>query len=239
MSIEISRSSAPSRLLSLLKDDDADAFASLGRPATLAKGATLYEEGTPCKYAYTLNSGVLMLERLSMDGRRQVLAFVYPGDFIGIEVSGRHLVSAVALKEATLTRFAINDVEALARERASIDQALKQVTNRILAYALDQICVLGRMDARQRLMFLFVHLMHRQGLKEPVDIDIPMTRQDMADFLGLTMETISRTVSRLKNERLITQSSAHCVTINDLPDAEVLLDLSVTDRSDDPLYLDE
>ncbi|MEO0410640.1 MAG: helix-turn-helix domain-containing protein [Pseudomonadota bacterium] len=230
MSIEVSRVSAPSRLLSLLGDDDANAFAALGKPAALAKSATLYEEGTPCKYAYTLNTGVLMLERLSMDGRRQVLAFVYPGDFIGIEVSGRHLVSAVALKEATLTRFPINEIDALARERVSIDHALKQVTNRILAYALDQICVLGRMDARQRLMFLFVHLMHRQGLKEPVNIDIPMTRQDMADFLGLTMETISRTVSRLKNERFITQSNAHCVTINDLAHAEMLLDLSMTDR---------
>ncbi|MEM1019545.1 MAG: helix-turn-helix domain-containing protein [Pseudomonadota bacterium] len=239
MSLEISRGSAPSRLLSLLGDEDAGAFAALGKPAALNKGATLYEEGTPCNYAYTLESGVLMLERLSMDGRRQVLAFVYPGDFIGIEVSGRHLVSAVALKDATLTRYPISEIDAMARNKASVDHALKQVTNRILAYALDQICVLGRMDARQRLMFLFVHLMHRQMLEEPVDIDIPMTRQDMADFLGLTMETISRTVSRLKNEGLISQTSAHSVTINDLAHAEELLDLSVTDRRTDEFALEE
>jgi len=232
MSIEISRGSAPSRLIRELERDDAELFLKLGRPVSLSKGATLYEEGTPCKFAYTLNSGVLMLERLSMDGRRQVLAFVYPGDFIGIEVSGRHLVSAVALKEAKMTSFPIHDIDKLARERASIDHALKQVTNRILAYALDQICVLGRMDARQRLMFLFVHLMHRQTLDAPIDIDLPMTRQDIADFLGLTMETISRTLSRLKAEGLITQSTSHTVTINDLSVAEELLDLSVTDRDD-------
>ncbi|MEM9881250.1 MAG: helix-turn-helix domain-containing protein, partial [Pseudomonadota bacterium] len=210
MSIEISRGSAPSRLISLLNPADAADFSELGRPTSLSKGAMLYEEGTPCKYAYTLNTGVLMLERLSMDGRRQVLAFVYPGDFIGIEVSGRHLVSAVALKDATMTCFPISDIDKLARERAAIDHALKQVTNRILAYALDQICVLGRMDARQRLMFLFVHLMHRQALDQAVDIDLPMTRQDIADFLGLTMETISRTLSRLKSEGLISQRTSHC-----------------------------
>lgn len=230
MSIEISRGSAPSRLISLLTGTDAQAFSKLGKPATLAKGAMLYEEGTPCKYGYTINSGVLMLERLSMDGRRQVLAFVYPGDFIGIEVSGRHLVSAVALKDATMTCFPLKEIDMLARERQSIDQALKQVTNRILAYALDQICVLGRMDARQRLMFLFVHLMHRQSLSDPVDIDLPMTRQDIADFLGLTMETISRTLSRLKSEGIISQSTSHSVTINNLAQAEDLLDLSMTDR---------
>lgn len=230
MSIEISRGSAPSRLISLLNEADGAAFSQLGKPATLAKGAMLYEEGTPCKYGYTINSGVLMLERLSMDGRRQVLAFVYPGDFIGIEVSGRHLVSAVALKDATMTCFPLREIDLLARERQSIDQALKQVTNRILAYALDQICVLGRMDARQRLMFLFVHLMHRQSLSEPVDIDLPMTRQDIADFLGLTMETISRTLSRLKSEGIISQSTSHSVTINNLAQAEELLDLSMADR---------
>lgn len=236
MSIEVSRGSAPSRLISLLDGDDAANFSKMGRPASLSKGAMLYEEGTSCKYAFTINTGVLMLERLSMDGRRQVLAFVYPGDFIGIEVSGRHLVSAVCLKDATMTCFPLKDIDALARERLSIDHALKQVTNRILAYALDQICVLGRMDARQRLMFLFVHLMHRQCLSEPVDIDLPMTRQDIADFLGLTMETISRTLSRLKSEGIISQTTSHTVTINNLPMAEELLDLSVTDR--DPANYD-
>ncbi|MEM9880718.1 MAG: replication/maintenance protein RepL, partial [Pseudomonadota bacterium] len=89
------------------------------------------------------------------------------------------------------------------------------------------------MDARQRLMFLFVHLMHRQALDQAVDIDLPMTRQDIADFLGLTMETISRTLSRLKSEGLISQRTSHCVTINDLSLAETLLDLSVTDRTPD------
>lgn len=233
MSIEISRGSAPSRLISLLDADDAKDFTALGRPASLKKGAMLYEEGTPCKYAFMLNTGVLMLERLSMDGRRQVLAFVYPGDFIGIEVSGRHLVSSVALKDATMTSYPVKEIDVLARKRPSIDHALKQVTNRILAYALDQICVLGRMDARQRLMFLFVHLMHRQTLPEPVDIDLPMTRQDIADFLGLTMETISRTLSRLKAEGMISQTTPHTVTINNLSLAEELLDLSVQDRTDD------
>lgn len=217
---------ASTPLKSQLTPQEQAALAALGSPISVARQRLLYEEGEACHHAYTVEDGLIMLERLSSDGRRQVLAFVYPGDFIGIDVSGTHLVTATALKDSQLTRYPIRKLDDLARAEPGIDRALRQVTNRILAYALDQVCVLGRLTARQRLMYFLIHLLRRQGGSPDLIVDVPMNRQDVADFLGLTVETVSRSLSALKRDGIVMSPRPHKLKILDMEAALDMLELS-------------
>lgn len=205
-------------LRALLPPDDLAALDAIADRGSFSAGYYLYDEGDAARSAFALEEGLVMLERLASDGARQVITFVFPGDFIGIALDGRHLVSAKCLKASRLWRYPMAQLNRLMDERPRIDQAMRTVTNRILAHTLDQLCVLGRMTARERLVYFLLHLAEREGraLAAPLVIDVPMTRADMADYLGLTVETVSRTISLLKREGVIADHAPHQLAVRDL-----------------------
>ena len=226
---------SPGGLADLLIETEAAQLRALERPVTVSAGSTLYEERAPYAYAFVVQEGVLILERLSSEGRRQVLAFAYPGDFMGFDLAGRYLCSAVALTDVRLAAYPAGKLTALAEQHAGIDRALKTVTSRILAFALDQICVLGRLNARERLAYGLLHLHHRQQGDDARTtgwggIDLPMTRPDLADFLGLTPETVSRTLSKLRRDGLLQLDDHGHRATADLDGLKALLDLPESTR---------
>jgi CRP/FNR family transcriptional regulator, anaerobic regulatory protein len=194
----------PSRtgLLARLDAQARAAMQSIGQQISIEPGRALYTEGDDALYAYTLENGLMMLERLASDGARQVMSFVFPGDFMGIGLDGKHMVTASVLKPSIAWRYPAAKLSALMQQFPQIESAMRHVTNRVLSTMLDQLCVLGRMTARERLIYLLLHLADREGRMDqvPVVVDVPMTRLDMADFLGLTIETVSRTITQLKKE---------------------------------------
>ena len=214
-------------LTSLLTETETASLRALAKPVRVVPPQTLYHEGDPCRHAYIMEDGLLMLERLASDGRRQVLAFVYPGDFMGIDMAGKHMVSAVAIEPCRLSQVRLSDLNDLARRHPAIDTALKRVTHGILGFMLDQVCVLGRMTARQRMAFFFLHMADRQKCTgDSPEITLAMTRADIANFLGLRIETAIRTLSAMKRDGLIDSVSLNVMRIRDMDTLVDLTDLS-------------
>jgi len=180
-------------------------------------GRYLYEEGDPSPYVYKIVEGLLMLERLASNGRRQIMAFVYPGDLIGLTPDEQYNVSAKCLKHTELCRFRVEALEELFHLYPDLERDLRRIGNRILNYALDQVFVLGHKTAVERMAFFLLHLANRQKVerKSGAVIDLPMTRTDIADFLGITVETASRAISRLKADGLIHMPGPNRVVIPD------------------------
>jgi CRP/FNR family transcriptional regulator, anaerobic regulatory protein len=211
-------------LRTILPDDDLASLDALGDRISCNAGQYLYSEGDLAQSAFALQDGLIMLERLASDGARQVISFVFPGDFIGIALDGRHLVSAKCLKPSRLWRYPMGKLAQLMDQRPRIDQAMRTVTNRILAHTLDQLCVLGRMTARERIVYFLLHLAERTGTvtQTPMLIDVPMTRIDMADYLGITVETVSRTISQLRREGILALPEPHRIAIVELAAVEMI-----------------
>ena len=108
-------------------------------------------------------------------------------------------------------------LEAMFTDYPEIERRMRKIGNLILNHALDQVFVLGRKNAAERLSFFFLHLAKRQHVRVSGGnvIELPMTRVDVADFLGLTVETVSRTFTRLKADGLINMPSLNRVEIPD------------------------
>lgn len=168
-------------------------------------GEYLFQEEDPTDYVYNIKSGMGLLERLSSDGRRQIMAFLYPGDFIGLIPDPISSVSAKALGPVTACRWSMKDMDRLMDDHHELEHRIRRIANRVLATTMDQVFVLGCKNAREKLAYFLLHMEKRQkaATGEAETIHLPMTRGDIADYLGVTVETISRIFSIIKREGLI------------------------------------
>ena len=167
-------------------------------------GAYLYFEGDEVDRLYRIEEGVVRLTRVLEDGRRQVIAFGYPGDFIGFPAQGLHHTDCDVLVD---TRLSPIPVKAL--QDSSVDPALHAT---LVKAALDEISamqdhfmMLGRKSANEKVASFLTVLLERFGDadNEPPCVLLPMCRSDIADFLGLTTETVSRCFTALRKAGII------------------------------------
>src|SRR5437868_14820033 len=157
-----------------------------------AQGEQIYAQGDPAGALYVVVAGAVRTVRHSSNGRRQIGDFYYPGDLFGLEVDLDHDFSAEAMCETlvrTSRRFA-------AGRPASADRAAL----RELARAHDHLALLGRRSAEEKVASFLLDLARRGPADRAV---LPMSRQDMADYLGLALETVSRVLGRLQDEGLV------------------------------------
>ena len=196
--------------------------------ARLKTGAYLYFEGDEVEWLYQVNSGVLRLTRLLSDGRRQVIAFGYPGDIVGFPSDGLHHTDCEALTEVRLQPFRRSSLESGEGDPA-LHCALLQAALREISAMQDHFMMLGRKSATEKLASFLCVLAERVGedLGTYRQITLPMSRSDIADFLGLTTETVSRTFTQLRKSRIIAIDNIHTIIIQ-RPVA--LLCLSLGDR---------
>jgi CRP/FNR family transcriptional regulator len=171
-----------------------------GRHVDFPAGMAVFREGDPVSHVYCVDRGNVVVARYAENGARQILAFLFPGDFLGITVGPRYNTSAEAL--TAVSAWAIPQSRLLAElsTRPAMGVAFAEMSARILDNALDLIFTLGRKQSRARVASFLLKLLRRQerlGLSQAV-VHLPMTRQDVADALGLTMETVSRSFSQLK-----------------------------------------
>lgn len=154
----------------------------------------VYAQGDRVRRLYRLVEGVVRTTRFNSDGRRQVGDFYYPGDVFGLELTEEHQYSAEALTDCV--------VEAMSGGVHAVDQGamLAAVTRQELRKASEHVMLLGRKTAREKVaLFLMAYASrNRSG-----SIDLPMGRQDIADYLGLTVETVSRMLTQLQGELVI------------------------------------
>jgi CRP/FNR family transcriptional regulator len=190
---------------SALRHDELASLERIAHTLCYAPKETLFLENDPADSAYTLTRGALRLYRVFADGRRQVTGFLLPGDFIGIEDSGTRRFSADAITDVTLCHYPKRDFARLVDEKPHLLQQLYRTASHDLIEARDHMMALGQRSAQEKIAWFLVHLRGRyaRGTAPSNHIELPMSRQDIADYLGLTIETVSRTLTRLAREGAI------------------------------------
>lgn len=179
---------------------------------------TVIEEGDPATDLYNVVRGTVKLYKLLPDGRRQVTGFLYPGDFLGIALNDVYAYSAEAIEPLELCRFPRRGLEALLAEFPRLQRRLLGDAAHELVTAQDQMLLLGRKTARERVASFLLSLSRRAARRHaPASpVDVPMSRTDIADFLGLTTETVSRAITGLTRAKLIAPEGRRRITILDI-----------------------
>jgi CRP/FNR family transcriptional regulator, anaerobic regulatory protein len=188
-----------------LDDDELRELSRISTAVTLAAGGAVFYEGDDSTYLFNLVRGSLRLSKLLPDGRRQVTGFLFPGDFLGLSIGGVYTYTAEALVPTELCRF---DRPGFARMLAGfpkLEHQLLSLASNELAQAQDHLMVLGRKTAAERIATVLLKLVDRIGKEgnSGCALDLPMTRGDLADYTGLTTETVSRTLSQMKKQGLV------------------------------------
>ncbi len=203
---------------------NAIADADLGRLAAYAvvsevqPGQTFIEEGDPADSFFNITAGSAKLYKLMADGRRQITGFAIRGHFLGLAVSATYAFSAEAIEPVRLCRFSRVRLFRLLSEFPALERRLLERAATELVAAQEQMLLLGRKTARERVAS-FLDMLRRAGAgpcgRTGPTLALPMSRSDVADYLGLTIETVSRTLSRLRSEGLIEIPSATEIVIRD------------------------
>jgi CRP/FNR family transcriptional regulator len=188
---------------------------SLASCKKLQSGDYLFHQHTPGRSVYMLEGGMLMMERSSSSGRRQVMAFIHPGNFIGITHNEHYEFTVSALSPSRVREIPLKPFIALQDDMPQLQENVRRIGGNILAHTLDQVFALGQKKAHERVCFLLKQLSDRRPARQRHLIDLVMTRQDIADYLGLPIETVSRAFGKLKQEGTIDIYSAHTVEILD------------------------
>lgn len=165
----------------------------------------VFVEGDPANHIYRIEAGAVSLFKVLSDGRRQILGFAYQGDFIGLGVQGEHIMNAQVIKPARIRSMPLAALHQIATHDPSLSFTLYQTIAEELAATRDLMMTTGHRSACERVAAFLMTLSRRNernGGKADV-VDLPMTRADIADYLGLTIETISRTLTKLKTKGLI------------------------------------
>ncbi|MBX2857744.1 MAG: Crp/Fnr family transcriptional regulator [Cellvibrionaceae bacterium] len=213
-----------SALFKALGDEELESLAKHSRLKVLSKHQYLCTQYTDAQYVYIIASGAAVAERVSSDGRRQVLSFIFPGDVIGLTY--HHEFSVKSLTPLTSHQFRQNKIAELSEKYSSLSDNLSSIRERVIALMLDQLYLLGQKKAHERVCFLLLHLLKRLPGASVDNIELPMTRLDMADYLGLTVETVSRSITKLKAEGLIETTELHSMAITDLETVTKLADIN-------------
>jgi len=171
-----------------------------------AAGTEIYAEGDKAGALYQVAFGVVRAYRLLADGRRQICAFHMPGEIFGFEAGTERHFFADAV-----TAVGLNVLRP--RSEADMSRELLALALRSLGRAHDHLLTLGRTDALGRVAGFLLEMAERQDVRGHGDIDLPMSRTDIADYLGLTIETVSRALTKLKDARVIRLVSARHVDV--------------------------
>jgi CRP/FNR family transcriptional regulator len=191
-------------------------LAQLARIASerrIAAGRSLFDEGEPGSGVFTLTAGMLKLFKTTRDGRRQITGFLSPGDFLGLAFDRSYVYSAEAVVDSTVCRFQRNGFVALLERFPQLEHDLLGRASTEIAAAQEQLLLLGRKSARERIASFLVGQCRRLGLGQGDTVPLPMTRGDIADFIGTRVETVSRSLGSLSRAGVVSMPSAHEVVI--------------------------
>jgi CRP/FNR family transcriptional regulator len=186
----------------------------------VAADDSLFREGDPAEHLFNVVAGSVKLVKLLADGRQQITGFLYPGDFIGVAFNDTYAYSAEAIEPLRLCRFDRRALETLMVDFPKLERRLLARAGNEIVAAQEQMVVLGRKTARERVATFLLAIARRsagEAASRGCALDLPMRRADIADYLGLTIETVSRTVTALQHEGVIAVERRTHVDILDLP----------------------
>ncbi|CAN5290565.1 helix-turn-helix domain-containing protein [soil metagenome] len=195
----------PLSVCASIDDADLGRLDALAEHVTFAPGDSLIREGDPARHVFNITSGSVRVYKLLSDGRRQITGFLFAGDFLGLATGETYVFSAEAIEPVTACRFRKADYRGLIRETPALETALLDRANHELAAAQNQMLLLGRKTALERTATFLLDLPGHDPARTaaPGHVHLPMTRSEIADYLGLTIETVSRVLTRLKTSGVI------------------------------------
>ena len=223
MSLDINKVAIKTSLASCfgynLNDEEnaAEFFEELAEKAeevTVAAHEYVFREKDPSDYVYIPVSGSVMLERSTSTGSRQVFAFLFTGNILGISEHAVYSFSAKTLTETTIIKINRSLIQGIFDKYPVVAVRYQSVTHHILSLILDQLFVMGQKTAHQRIAHFLLDMEHRIGHGSN-KFHLPMSRQDIADYLGMSLETSSRGFSKLKKDKFIEIESNYQITIVD------------------------
>jgi CRP/FNR family nitrogen fixation transcriptional regulator len=165
------------------------------------KGTEIFGENEPAVYVYQVKYGAVRSYKLLSDGRRQIAAFHLVGDIFGLENGDKHRFTAEAVVETVARLIKRESLESVAARDAVVSHNLLSMTTRNLAHAENHMLLLGRKSAVERVAAFLLEMDSRTGTDK---MSLPMTRLDIADYLGLTLEKVSRVLSSLRKAGVLT-----------------------------------
>ncbi len=195
-----------------------DAF---GTVVLVRRDQEIFAEGDSSEYCYRVVAGAVRLVKLMTDGRRQIAEFHLPHDLFGFEICDLRYLAAEAVVDTTLIRYPRRRIEALAERDPEFAHYLREMASGSLRRAHERMLLLARKSAPERVATFLEEIADRTG-DDVSAVDLPMSRIDIADYLGLTLETVSRVLNRLHRDHVITLNSA---THIQLPDRDALREL--------------
>jgi len=187
-----------------------DALEMMGAPMSFARNVEIYGENEPAEYLYKLVSGTVRTSKILNDGRRQIGEFYMPDDIFGLEMGNDHSFSAEAITDAKVIVIKRSAVEALATRDNDVARQLWATTGRELQRMQEHILLLIK-TAQERVAGFLLEMAER--IKSTTEVELPMSRQDIADYLGLTIETVSRTLTILENNAAIALPSSRRIVL--------------------------
>lgn len=190
-----------------------EAISLMGACMKFDRGAEIFAEDETAEYIYKVASGAVRLSKLLSDGRRQIGAFYLPGDIFGLEAGEVHAFSAEAVVDAQIVLVKRSALIAEAVRNGEMARQLWGQTVSHLQRAQSHMLLLGRKNAQERIAAFLMEMASR--LETSGSVELPMSRQDIADYLGLTIETVSRTLTQLERDGLISIPVSRRIMLND------------------------
>ena len=201
----------------------ADDFAGASARRISAK-EHVFTEGDPRSSLIRVENGAICLYKVMPDGRRQVLGFAYPGDLIGLGSADTHQYNAQATKQSRLRSLPWIRIRNMAQHNPVFGLKLYEAISQELAAAHDLLLTTGQRSAAERVAAFLLAMSRRNSRQgqNPAVVDLPMTRTDIGDFLGLTIETVSRTLTKLRRQGIIDLPQSARVELIDIDALEAL-----------------
>ncbi|MDO8606918.1 MAG: helix-turn-helix domain-containing protein [Phaeospirillum sp.] len=200
-----------------LSHDEVKRLASVRCHSTLPASYTVFREGDLVDHVYSISNGAVKLYKLLPDGRRQVIGFLFSGDIFGLGTNDGYCYTAETITPTQVCRFTHRKLDSLMGEIPRLERRMFDMAVKDLVAAQEQMLLLGRKTAREKVATFLVKLAQRSiRIGQPGSpVALPMSRADIADYLGLTVETVSRTFTQLKRDNIIgLPASGQCV-LND------------------------
>ena len=222
---DIRRPRGSSALLPAGADVLANALAA-GGAHTFEGKEHIFREGDKAHQVYMVEAGHVCIYKMLSDGRRQVIDFAYPGDVIGLACLDEHASNAQAMSRTRVRSVPMCALQQVARDDARLGFKLYEAVSRELRAARELLFTVSQRTATERVASFLLALSQRNARnnEDPLEYVLPMTRSDIADYLGLTIETVSRTFTKLRVEGIIELSQSVLVTIKDLDALEAQAD---------------
>jgi CRP-like cAMP-binding protein len=197
-------------------DQDVRALQQIAVKTRIARGETIFNEGDEARYAYKVVSGAVRLCKHMADGRRQIADFLIPGDFFGFLQFGHYSFTAEAVGDVVLMCYPQRQLEQISSSTPALRKRILVLLSQRLLGMQDHLVMLGRQTAKERVASFLLQLAERTGVEDGEILELPMSRQDIADYLGLTIETVCRTLTEFKRMKLIGIPDLHQAALKDL-----------------------